>query len=56
MHTSELRLVNKTGEPNYVLPNGKSISLTSEAVELFNSELTEKQKHALVEQAIRQLD
>lgn len=56
MHGCELKLVNKAGEPNFVLVNGKSVSLTQEGIELFNSELTQKQIQALTDQVIRQLD
>jgi hypothetical protein len=56
MHGCEVKLVNKTGEHNFVLPNGKSVSLTQEGIELFNSNLNGKQIYALTEQAIRQLD
>lgn len=52
----EVKLVDKTVSPNYVLRNGKEVSLTTEGVELFNSNLTPKQLEALTDQVLRQME
>lgn len=56
IRTGEVKLVDKTVSSNYVLRNGKEVSLTTEGVELFNSNLTPKQLEALTEQVLRQMD
>jgi hypothetical protein len=52
----EVKLVDKTVAPNFVLRNGKEVGLTQEGTELFNSELTPKQLEALTEQVLRQME
>jgi hypothetical protein len=55
MH-NEIKLVDKTISPNYVLKNGKEVGLTEEGMGLFQQNLTEKQVHALTEQVLRQME
>jgi hypothetical protein len=52
----EVKLVDKTIAPNYVLTNGKEVGLTKEGMELFQSDLSPKHIEALTEQLLRQLD
>lgn len=52
----EVKLVDKTIAPNYVLTNGKEVGLTTEAMELFQSTLSSKQIEALTEQVLRQME
>ena len=54
--TMEVKLVDKTSVPNYVLKNTKEVSLTTEGMELFNSNLSPKQLEALTEQVLRQME
>jgi hypothetical protein len=56
IRNGELKLVDKTVSSNYVLRNGKEVSLTTEGIELFNSNLTPKQLEALTEQVLRQME
>jgi hypothetical protein len=52
----EIKLVDKTIAPNYVLRNGKEIGLTNEGMELFQSNLSPKHLEALTEQVLRQME
>ena len=54
--TNEIQLVDKTISPNYVLKNNKEVSLTTEGIKLFNSNLTSQQLSALMEQVMRQIE